>query len=297
MTTSLIEKTQDMEFLPKTFNELREYAQILSKTNLVPKDYREKPDDILVAFMMGAEIGLLPNMAVQNTAVINGRPSLWGDLIKGMIISHPELEDMKETQTDTIATCVIKRKNIHLVTQTFSIEDAKIARLWGKPGAWTQYPRRMLQCRARGFAIRDAFPDVLKGVYISQEEAQDMPLHREIDDQAVGDEHLKTRTEFIKDKLKERERQKIELQTDVEPVTVDVEEESPSANDPPDGYVSWQALTNKLINVHNIPPAIWQPWLDKAKVATIEELGNEQAEKCVNFIWAKYQPIKNEESK
>jgi hypothetical protein len=33
----------------------------------------------------------------------------------------------------------------------------------------------MLQMRARGFALRDAFPDVLKGL-ITAEEAQDMPV-------------------------------------------------------------------------------------------------------------------------
>ncbi len=53
-------------------------------------------------------------------------------------------------------------------------KDAKRAGLWGKGGPWTAYPKRMLQMRARGFALRDAFPDVLKGM-ISVEEAQDYP--------------------------------------------------------------------------------------------------------------------------
>jgi hypothetical protein len=56
----------------------------------------------------------------------------------------------------------------------FSVADAKRAGLWGKSGPWTQYPRRMLQLRARGFALRDAFPDVLKGL-VTAEEAQDYP--------------------------------------------------------------------------------------------------------------------------
>jgi hypothetical protein len=59
------------------------------------------------------------------------------------------------------------------VTQ-FSVADAVRAGLWGKSGPWTQYPKRMLQLRARGFALRDAFPDVLKGL-VTAEEAQDYP--------------------------------------------------------------------------------------------------------------------------
>ena len=51
---------------------------------------------------------------------------------------------------------------------------AKKASLWTKPGPWQQYPDRMLQMRARGFALRDTFADVLRGL-ISREEAEDMP--------------------------------------------------------------------------------------------------------------------------
>ena len=57
----------------------------------------------------------------------------------------------------------------------FSVANAKTARLWGKQGPWTQYPERMLAQRARGFALRDAFPDALKGI-ITREEAEDIPV-------------------------------------------------------------------------------------------------------------------------
>jgi hypothetical protein len=52
-----------------------------------------------------------------------------------------------------------------------AVAEAKKAGLWGKGGPWTQYPRRMLQMRARGFALRDAFPDVLRGLVTAEEAA------------------------------------------------------------------------------------------------------------------------------
>jgi hypothetical protein len=73
------------------------------------------------------------------------------------------------------AVCQTSRKGKDAnVVGRFSVADAKRAGLWGKSGPWTQYPRRMLQLRARGFALRDAFPDVLKGL-VTAEEAQDYP--------------------------------------------------------------------------------------------------------------------------
>jgi hypothetical protein len=59
-----------------------------------------------------------------------------------------------------------------VVEQRFSVGDAKKANLWGKAGPWTAYPRRMLQWRARGWAIRDAAPNLLFGM--TAEELQDI---------------------------------------------------------------------------------------------------------------------------
>jgi hypothetical protein len=52
--------------------------------------------------------------------------------------------------------------------------DAKAAKLWGKAGPWTDYPKRMMKFRARGFLLRDQFGDILKGLRTA-EEARDMP--------------------------------------------------------------------------------------------------------------------------
>jgi len=74
--------------------------------------------------------------------------------------------------------CVFVRRGEPPQRRTFSVADAKKAGLWGKQGPWQQYPDRMLQLRARGFAVRDVFPDALRGL-VTIEEAQDAPTMRE----------------------------------------------------------------------------------------------------------------------
>ena len=59
------------------------------------------------------------------------------------------------------------------------MEDAQKAGLQGKSGPWSQYPKRMRQMRARAFALRDVFPDVLRGMPIA-EEVMDTPAERDI---------------------------------------------------------------------------------------------------------------------
>jgi hypothetical protein len=77
------------------------------------------------------------------------------------------------------AVCEAKRQGYPAPTTVrFSVADAKKAGLWGKSGPWTQYPSRMLQLRARGFALRNAFADALRGL-VTAEEAQDYPTQPE----------------------------------------------------------------------------------------------------------------------
>lgn len=163
---------------PASFNELAQFSNMAAKSAMVPPSFRNKPEDIMLAVQMGSELGLAPMQALQNIAVINNRPSVWGDALIGLCRASANCEDIAEKMEGEgeamVATCMAKRRGASPVVARFSVADAKKAGLWGKAGPWQQYPARMLQLRARGFALRDAFPDVLRGL-ISAEEAQDMP--------------------------------------------------------------------------------------------------------------------------
>lgn len=166
-------------FLPATFGEAKEFATELASSNLVPKQYVGKPLDILVAIQWGTELGLAPMQSLQNIAVINGKPSVYGDALMALVQANPACEGIEEFfegegTPNPVAVCIAHRRGRKPVTARFSVEDAKRAGLWNKQGPWTQYPKRMLQMRARGFALRDSFPDALKGL-ITVEEAQDYP--------------------------------------------------------------------------------------------------------------------------
>lgn len=162
--------------VPSSFEDAIKISKLLASSDLVPKDFKGKPENCVVAIAWGQEIGLGALQALQGIAVINGRPALWGDAALAVVRAHPDFEDIEETiegeGDKKTATCTIKRKGKAPTTRTFSIADAKKANLHNKPGPWTQYENRMLQMRARGFCMRDAFTDALKG-FKTAEEVQD----------------------------------------------------------------------------------------------------------------------------
>nr|WP_254704976.1 hypothetical protein [Pseudomonas corrugata] len=155
------------------------FADYLAKSTIVPKDFANNPGNILVAIQWGMELGLQPMQAMQNIAVINGRPALWGDAVIALVRSSPLCEYIYESDDGETATCRVKRVGEEEQSRTFSMTDATQAGLKGKQGPWAQYPKRMRQMRARAFALRDVFADVLRGMPVA-EEVRDTPTEREI---------------------------------------------------------------------------------------------------------------------
>ena len=103
---------------------------------------------------------------MQSIAVINGRPTLFGDALLGLVRGSGLLESIEEVGDDKAYTCTVKRRGEQKpVIRTFTIDDARQAGLLEKKGPWQSYPKRMLQMRARNFALRDAFTDVIRGVH------------------------------------------------------------------------------------------------------------------------------------
>jgi hypothetical protein len=166
---------------PRNFDEAYRFANLIASSDLVPKDFRDKPANVLVAVQLGMELNISPMQALQNIAVINGRPTIWGDLLPALIFSSGLLESLEETGDEKEARCTVKRKGFLPVTRTFSMDEArkvaytewidnkKVQVTLADKQTYKSYPKRMLQMRARAFALRDMFPDVLKGLQVREE--------------------------------------------------------------------------------------------------------------------------------
>ena len=177
---------------PTNLGEAMEFAKQISGSSMVPKQYQGNPTNTLIAMQWGYEIGLAPMQALQNIAVINGKPSIYGDALLALVRKDPRcmgIDEKIEGENENMkAICILKRKHIdgsiEMIDREFSVLMAKRAGLWGKQGPWSQYPERMLQMRARGNCLRDAFPDVIKGI-ITKEEADDYPVEKQSDMKTV----------------------------------------------------------------------------------------------------------------
>lgn len=173
--------------IPQSLDEAFRVSQAIAASGLAPRGI-DKPEQIMVAIMAGAELGLAPFQSLQSFAVVNGRPTLWGDGLLAVVRAQGvRVREWIEGEDDNmVAHCeAIRPDTGEDVARAFSVADAKRAGLWAKQGPWQQYPRRMLQMRARALALRDGCADMLRGMQV-REEVEDFQPIRDVTPQTVG---------------------------------------------------------------------------------------------------------------
>jgi hypothetical protein len=146
-------------------------AHTLSQSSIVPDDYRGRPNDCFVAINMGHSLDMDPFQAIQSIAVIEGKPCLYGDGLIGVVRASPKCLWIEEKISDDgkTATCRTQRDgDPNPIEATYSMADAVQAGIDTKFN-WKKHPKRMLQMRARAYCLRDAYPDLLKGLGVVEE--------------------------------------------------------------------------------------------------------------------------------
>jgi hypothetical protein len=156
----------------RTMDELWKFATCVQRSGIAPKSYKTV-EQIVVGIQCGMELGFSPMASLKAVAVINGTPCVWGDGLKALVERSPECEYVKEwiegEGEKMVAYCEAKRRGrLEPTRQKFSHSDAKAASLLGKD-TYKAYLRRMLQMRARSWALRDQFPDLLQGLSVAEE--------------------------------------------------------------------------------------------------------------------------------
>src|SRR5690606_6638300 len=117
-------------------------AKHIHASGMAPKGY-EKAEAIVTAIIFGGELGLGPLASLQSIAVINGKPSIYGDAMLALCqrdsayVSHDEGLEGDLKSDDSHGWCEVVVKNHHgtgerRVRRTFSVADAKRAKLWSK---------------------------------------------------------------------------------------------------------------------------------------------------------------------
>lgn len=158
-------------------------ATAYCQSGMLPKSYKT-PQQVLTGMQYAYELGLKPLMALKNIAVINGQPSLWGDLPLGIVRNSKMLtfideylidKDYKKISLENknlhkepyAAVCILEREGNER-KEFYYTREMRQKQNGGVAAIWNSYEEIMFKRKARGTGLKDLFPDVLEGMNIAE---------------------------------------------------------------------------------------------------------------------------------
>jgi len=155
-------------------------AEYLAQSDIVPRDYRRKPANIVVAALSGRTHGWDVITSMRNGHVIEGTWGLRPEAQLGLV--RRAGHSVTGTMTAEGATVLGKRADDGTeMSITFTVEDARRAGLANKQ-TWKNYPQMMCWWRAIGILCRVHFSDVTLGLMSVEELGADIDENGEVID-------------------------------------------------------------------------------------------------------------------
>lgn len=162
----------DTDSWTNIFGNVVELARGIAETEFVPRGLRGSIPATTAAILYGREVGLPPMTALNQTHVIEGKPSMAAEAMRAMVLAAGHEIEVLES-TGAVCRMRARRRGSERWTPevVWSIDMARAANLTNKPN-WKNHPRRMLQARASSELCELHFPDVVLG-FKSIEEMED----------------------------------------------------------------------------------------------------------------------------
>ena len=153
-----------------------EMAVNLSKSDLVPDNYKKKPENVIIALGMSQQTGLPPFTIMQNLNIVRGKASFSGSFCKILIERTGRFKDLElnyigEKGKDTYG-CYLSATR---VSDNKIIKGPEVTMAMAKSEGWTTNKKwitltdLMLAYRCQSFFARLYCPEALNGVYTSEE--------------------------------------------------------------------------------------------------------------------------------
>lgn len=139
----------------------------LVKSHLLP-DAIKTPEQAAAIILVGRELGIPAMAAFRTIDVINGVPTIRPQLMLALIRRSGLLERFEVMDDGQGCTCVMTRKGEPLHLERFTMQDALGLGLTGKKN-WKAQPETMRKWRAIGACARVVFPDIILGLYTTEE--------------------------------------------------------------------------------------------------------------------------------
>ena len=162
------------------FDHAQRVALMLSKTDLVPKQFQNNVGNCIVALELANRIGASPLMVMQNLYIVHGKPAWSSTFLIASVNASGKFSPLRYEQDNknggrVRAWAIDKGNNEKVFGAWVTMEMAKAEGWIDKNGSkWKTMPELMLRYRASSFFARQFAPEISMGIH-TIEEVHDIP--------------------------------------------------------------------------------------------------------------------------
>lgn len=160
-------------------------AEQLSKSDIIPDNYKNKPQNVVIALGIANQMGLDAFTVMQNLAIIKGKTSWSGSFCKTLIektgkFRNLELNYVGEKGKDSYG-CYLSAERVSdgkIITGPLVTMEMAKAEGWTSNKKWLNLTDLMLGYRCQSFFCRLYTPEAMNGIY-TEDEIEDVTPVRE----------------------------------------------------------------------------------------------------------------------
>ena len=170
-------------FSEDKFNAAVKVAATLAKSNIVPAHFKNRPEDVFAALVLGAELGFSPMAALNSIVMIQGNATLKAQTM--LAIARAKIKDLSVSiKEDNGSVLVTIKRGEDSYTAVWNDDKAAAMGLLHKDN-YKKQKATMLRWRALSEALKIMCSDVLMGLN-TLEEMQDLePVRNEAQPMAI----------------------------------------------------------------------------------------------------------------
>lgn len=154
-------------------NKAYKTATVLSKSDLLPESYKNRPDNILIAMDLASRMGTSLSLVTQNLYIVKGNPAWSGQFCAAAINGCGKFTPVKYVFTDEAGggcrVQVTRRSDGEVLAGPTVTMQMAVDENWIKNPKWKTMPQLMLMYRAASFFARTYCPEVLMGIQTADE--------------------------------------------------------------------------------------------------------------------------------
>jgi len=176
MSDQLTTVPNESAFSTQTFEHAQRVAKMLATSSLIPKEFQNNIQNVMIALEMANRIGASPLMVMQNLYIVHGKPSWSSTFIISAINSCKRFDPLRFDCTgsgDTLscfAWTTEKGKTERIEGPAVTMKMAKAEGWVDKNGSkWKTMPELMIRYRAAAFFGRLYAPEIMMGMQTREE--------------------------------------------------------------------------------------------------------------------------------